>query len=265
MPTVAELSEPYENVMLAPRAGPDVCEVCFNFTRGYRRCYACTQVGQSVRACGRSIDARAQGGRSIDVMAPISYSVAHEQLHHSLAAYKRAGGEVARQLSVQLAAVLWRYLAGHERCLARAAGTSSFHLVTAVPSGDRGRDEGHPLRWIVGRLVGPTRDRHRRLLRRSAIEVGAHTFHPQKYVATGALHGHSVLLIDDTWTTGANAQSAAAALRAADAGAVAVVVIGRHLNREWHENDRRLRGISGPFDWSRCALCAQPVETAASG
>jgi orotate phosphoribosyltransferase len=67
-----------------------------------------------------------------------------------------------------------------------------------------------------------------------------------------------VLLIDDTWTTGANAQSAAAALKSAGAGPVAAVVIGRHLNREWHENDRRLRGITRPFDWSHCALCADP-------
>jgi orotate phosphoribosyltransferase len=68
-----------------------------------------------------------------------------------------------------------------------------------------------------------------------------------------------VLLIDDTWTTGANAQSAAATLKAAGSGPVAAVVIGRHLNREWHENDRRLRGIGTPFDWSRCALCASDM------
>lgn len=254
MPTVAELSEPYENFMLGPRAGPDVCEICFNFTRGFRRCYACTQVRQAIQAC-------TYAGAWIDVVAPISYSVAHEQLHHALAAYKRAGGEVARQLSVQLAAVLWRYLAAHEPCVARAAGVSSFDLVTTVPSGDRARDDGHPLRWIVADVVEPTRDRHRRVLRRSELAVGAHTFHPQKYLAADAVNGHSVLLIDDTWTTGANAHSAAAALRAAESGPVAVVVIGRHLNREWHENDRRLRGICGPYDWSGCALCEQPLQS----
>ncbi len=64
-----------------------------------------------------------------------------------------------------------------------------------------------------------------------------------------------MLLIDDTWTTGANAQSAAAALKSAGAGPVAAVVIGRHLNREWHENDRHIRGIARQFEWSRCALC----------
>lgn len=238
MPTVAELTALYENFMLGPRPGPDVCGTCFNFTRGYERCYACAHVEQWLRA-----------------VAPISYSVGREQLHHALARYKRLSGEVARQLAVQLAAVLWRYLAEHERCAAAAVAADAFELVTTVPSSDRGRDELHPLRWIVGEVVVPTRGRHERLLRRSSAALGAHEFSREKYEPVRELRGEPVLLIDDTWTTGANAQSAAAALSAAGAGPVAAVVIGRHLNREWHENDRRLRGLTRPFDWTRCPLC----------
>ena len=239
MPTVAELTALYENFMLGPQPGPDVCSRCFNFTRGYEHCYACAHVEQW-----------------LGVMAPISYSIGREQLHHALAQYKRLKGEMARQLAVQLAAVLWRYLAGHERCVASAVGVSGFELVTMVPSSDRARDEHHPLRWIVGEVVAPTRDRHERLLRRSSCALGAHAFSPEKYEPLRELNGESILLIDDTWTTGANAQSAAAALRSAGAGPLATVVIGRHLNREWHQNDRRLRGITRPFDWRRCALCS---------
>ena len=51
-------------------------------------------------------------------------------------------------------------------------------------------------------------------------------------------------------------ESAGAALKRAGAGPVAAVVIGRHLKREWHENERRLRGVTRPFDWGRCAFCA---------
>jgi hypothetical protein len=239
MPTVAELSGPYENFMLGPRSGPDVCEICFNFTRGFQRCYACTQNEDWLAA-----------------VAPISYSIGLEQLHRALMGYKRLGGEVARRLTVELAAVLWRHLADHERCLTRAAGVAAFELVTTVPSGDRTRDSAHPLRQIVGDLVGPTRDRHEQLLRRTSLRLPPRTFDSEKFDAVRSLDGQPVLLIDDTWTTGASAESAAAALRRAGAGPVAAVVIGRHLNREWHENDRRLRGIARPFDWGRCALCA---------
>jgi predicted amidophosphoribosyltransferase len=238
VPSVAELSAPYANFMLGPRAGPDVCELCFNFTRGYRRCYACARNEEWLAA-----------------VAPISYSVGTEQLHRALMVYKRLPGEVARRVGVELAAVLWRYLAAHERCVAQSAGVERFALVTTVPSGQRERDPNHPLRRIVGELVGPTRDRYRPLLRRSRHESAQRAFDPSKFEALEALDGQSVLLIDDTWTTGANAQSAAATLRRAGAGLVAAVTIGRYVNRDWHENDRRLRAIPLPFDWERCALC----------
>lgn len=242
MPTVGELSALYDNFMLAPRFGPGVCRQCFNFTDGYARCYACTQHPKILAA-----------------VAPVSYSVAHEQLHHALASYKRLTGDISRRLALQLAAVLWRFLELHEACVARATTTDGFPLVTTVPSGDRTRDDPHPLRWIVSDVVGPTRSRYQRLLRRSTVEVAARSFSPEKYIAERPLHGESVLLIDDTWTTGANAQSAAAALKIAGAGTLAVVVIGRHVNRGWHENDQRLRALATPFDWRRCALCARDV------
>jgi len=243
MPTVGELSSLYENVLLGPRRGPDVCGTCFNFTAGYARCYAC-----------------AHGHRALGAVLPISYSVAGEQLHHALARYKRLDGDVARRLGAILAAILWRFLSEHEACVAGAANAKGFDLVTTVPSGDQARDERHPLRWIVGDLVGPTRGRHRRLLRRAQTEVPSRAFDATKFEATGQdLRGQAILLIDDTWTTGASAQSAAAALKAAGAGPIAALVIGRHLNRKWHQNDRRLRGIAQPFEWADCALCTEPV------
>src|SRR5947209_4480072 len=131
MPTVRELSALYENFMLGPRAGPNVCKQCFNLTDGYDRCYACARQPQALAT-----------------IAPISYSIAHEQLHHALASYKRLTGDVARRLAMQLAAVLWRFLVAHEGCVARAAGVESFPLVTTVPSSNRFRDEKHPLHWI---------------------------------------------------------------------------------------------------------------------
>jgi predicted amidophosphoribosyltransferase len=238
VPTVAELTALYGNFMLGPQPGPGVCEGCFDLTDGtFRRCYR----------CGHS-------GPWIDAMAPISYSVAHEQLHHALAGYKRLPSAVAHRLEIELAAVLWRHLAAHERCLAQAAGTHGFELVTTVPSSSGERDAVHPLHRIAGRLAGPTRSRHERLLRRTGTSVAPREFNAHKYEAVAELAGRSVLLIDDTWTTGANARSAAAALKMAGAGAVAALVIGRHVNRDWQRNDRLLQALESPFDWARCAL-----------
>jgi predicted amidophosphoribosyltransferase len=240
MPTVAELTALYGNFMLGPRPGPAVCPVCFDLTDGHPRCYGC-----------------AHAGPWLDAVAPISYSVAHEQLHLALAGYKRAPAKVARRFEVELAAVLWRHLDRHEGCLARAAGVPGFELVTTVPSSSRERDATHPLHRIVGELTGPTRGRHVRLLSRSEANVKAREVSLDKFEATQGLAGRSVLLIDDTWTTGANAGSAAATLKRAGAGAVAAVVIGRHLHRDWRENDRRLRALPSPFDWDTCAVHAR--------
>ena len=238
MPTVGELTAVYGNFMLNPRRGPNVCRICFTFTDGFDRCFACSHTESH-----------------LDAVAPISYSIAREQLHHALASYKRLSGDGARRLRAELAAVLWRFLADHEQCVAGAAGPTEFEIVTTVPSGNRVRDDHHSLRPIVEATVGPTRERHQRLLERSDAEVAPRTFDPRKFQVRRQLRGESVLLIDDTWTTGASAQSAAATLKNAGSGPVAVVVIGRHLKREWRENDRRLRGVTRPYDWSRCAFC----------
>lgn len=163
---------------------------------------------------------------------------------------------VAVRLQAELAALLWRYLEGHERCLARAAGVPRFDLVTTVPSSDRERDHHHPLHRMVGEVCGPTRARHERLLRRSVVLAEEHDFERRKYHAVRALKGQTVLIIDDTWTTGASLQSAAAALKAAGAGTTAALVIGRHVKRDWHDNDRRLRQAAHRFDWQSCVLCA---------
>jgi predicted amidophosphoribosyltransferase len=173
-----------------------------------------------------------------------------------LAAYKRAADPFVPDAFVELAAILWRFLERHETCVAAAAGVERFDLVTTVPSGDRERDARHPLRRIVGDLVGPVRDRHERVLRRTTAAVAPRRFEARRFAATRALDGSSVLLIDDTWTSGASAQSAAAALVAAGAGRVGAVVIGRHLNPGWRQNRTRLTALGDGFDFEICAAGA---------
>jgi hypothetical protein len=247
MPTVAELSAPFTNFMLGPRRGRNVCGQCFNLTDGYSHCYSCMH-----------------GGRFLDAMVPISYSVAGEQLHHALASYKRLDGVIARRFALGLAAVLWRHLVVHERCLVRAAKVPEFTLATTVPSSRLGREAAHPLHHLVG-LVAPLRGRYERLLRRSDVPAAAHEFNPCKYEPLHDLGGQAILLVDDTWTKGANAQSAAAALKAAGAEHVAALVIGRYVNRGWRHNDEHLRSLPQPFDWETCALCALADDQAWDG
>jgi hypothetical protein len=230
--------------MLRPQVGFGVCRDCFNLTAGWDRCYACTRLVHS-----------------LDAIVPISYSVAREKLNAALAGYKREGGLRAAALSADLAVILDNFLEFHEGCVALAAGVDTFDLVTTVPSGDRGRDATHPLRSIVGEMVARTQSRYQRLLHRSDVGCLHRRFDRRRFISRRRLEGERILLVDDTWTTGASAQSAAAALREAGASTVAALVIGRHINRFWRENDVRLRKLA-PFDWTSCVVCSDGARAA---
>ncbi|MGH3429853.1 MAG: hypothetical protein ACRDQZ_20170 [Mycobacteriales bacterium] len=240
--TVAELSGPYAAFMRNPLPpnSPGVCEVCLRFTDGsFSTCWRC-----------------GHQARHADAVLPISYTGYDGQLYHALSQYKRQRDRlVAMQLRIQLAAVLWRFLDAHERCIAGKAGAGSgFDIVTIVPSSDAGRDETHPLREIVSQTVGLTGDRFQRLLMRSALEADKRDVAPEKFSPSGGLDGASVLLVDDTWVTGGSVQSAAGALKAAGAGSVGAVVIGRLIDQTYEDQGERLAELPREFDWDTCAL-----------
>ena len=237
MTSVEELSASYASFMLRPRAEPEVCPRCFDLVGGAEGCYPCAHYGGWV-----------------DAASPISYSVARGPLHRALRNYKRLSGHPAGAVTAGLAAVLWRHLELHEHCLAAAAGVGGFDVVTTVPSSDSARGDSHPLHQLVGELVGPVHGRYERLLWRTGADVAPHHFNIHKYEAIRRLGGRSVLLVDDTWTTGANAQSAAAALKRAGGRRVAAVVVGRYVNPGYAHNAQRLRSMPA-FDWSVCAWC----------
>jgi predicted amidophosphoribosyltransferase len=239
MLTAHELDLSY---LLTPRPGPGVCPECFNLmSPGFARCRACAGVESH-----------------LDLLVPISYSIALGRLHFELADYKRTADPSVPPITAKLAAILDGFVARHEPCVARAAGVGRFDVITTVPSNRPERAGHHPLNRIVGELCAPTRDRYRPLLRRSDAPLAHRTFDRRRFTALEPLGGSSVLLIDDTWTTGASAQSAAFALRAAGASRVAAVVIGRHLNSDWSDAAERIEALAKPFDPEACVLCIAP-------
>jgi orotate phosphoribosyltransferase len=63
----------------------------------------------------------------------------------------------------------------------------------------------------------------------------------EKFTVDGAVTGRHILVLDDVWTTGSNAQSAALSIHRAGAAAVSVVVIARWLNPRHPLNARYIR------------------------
>ncbi|WP_329301043.1 hypothetical protein OG410_23745 [Streptomyces sp. NBC_00659] len=241
MATVVGLSDRYANFLIHPLPpGPGVCQICRGPARfGFPTCWWCHQAGTVL------------GAGVADTVVPISLALKGEQYANELWRYKNAPGAQQRYFSTGLAAVLWRFLARHERCIAHQCRVLGFDTVTTVPSTSDRAD--HPLRAMAADMVGVTRERYRDLLvpAPKAADLGREVS-LARYTSS-ALWGENVLLIDDTWVTGNHAQSAAAALRAAGAGSVAVVVLGRHLNKSYgdtavHIEQARLRR----FAWDIC-------------
>ncbi|MFC0526715.1 phosphoribosyltransferase [Phytohabitans kaempferiae] len=216
---------------------PWICPICRGVrTEGYPLCFRC----QSHR--DRS------GGVLADLVVPISYSPRTGQHHHNLRTYK--GTVSSEQAQWSLLAVLLLFLHDHVGCLAKRTGAALTH-VTAVPS-TRRRPGQHPLASLVGsRLDLPW------IASSVNPQYGPddREFHPDWFTPTlhdGPVHA---LIIEDTWTTGARAQSLAYALKTAGAATVATVVLGRHVDTEYPPSKRLLSAITGPvFDTTRCSL-----------
>jgi hypothetical protein len=78
-----------------------------------------------------------------------------------------------------------------------------------------------------------------------------------RFSAERSRPGASVLLLDDSWVSGASAQSAAAALKRAGARHVAVVVLGRHVDpADPLGGPLAARLAPRPYDPGECAVHA---------
>jgi|SRR5215207_587891 len=242
---VEEASQTYERAMRnIAAAGSASCQICWGFKGpDFDTCFKC-----------------GHQPNSLDAMIPITYSEHLGQIHLALRNYKDGGSEkIRRHDAIRLAAIIWRFLEKHEACVAEAAGTDSFDLVTLVPSSSAERDKHSPLVRLAS-WIGPIKDRLLRTLEPTG-EVEGRDFDVNRFRSIADLSGKSVLLLDDTWVTGGHAQSAAHVLTAAGAEKVALVVAGRHVHRTYEPVrgsgktcGELLDALPENFDWDTCAV-----------
>lgn len=165
-------------------------------------------------------------------------------LHGHLRDYKDGRSqEVRARMSTRLAALLAVFLQHHEHCI------GPFDAVVPVPSPARTAMESVLLRLPY------LRERNRHALRTSGLgtkkELRADRFHLTRQVS-----GERLLLLDDTFTSGATIFSAASALPEAGATVVCQVVLGRHVNPDWGPSRDLLAWLQGrEWDHRRCCRC----------
>jgi hypothetical protein len=210
-----------------PRASA-CCRVCRGPAGpGFGRCYQCAQhvqLGQGLLA---------------DTVVPVSYAVRGTPFAETLWRYKAEGASPEA-----LMALLLVFLHDHATCIWRQAGMSGPDRVAVVPSGC-GRPGAHPLLRLISPYLRLPLARLDMRPGEQGRDLNADRF--QAAVPVGA----RVLLLDDSWVSGASAQSAAVSLKRAGAAKVAVVVLGRHLNPA---EPRASALAARPYDVAACAI-----------
>jgi hypothetical protein len=226
----------------APEAADRLCAVCRGpAARGRALCFQCGLH----RECGQASLA--------DLVVPVAFAIKGDPFAACLWQYKSARlTEPAREAAAALLrGLLLVFLRDHGACLWRAAGTGGPTELAVVPTG-RGRAGPHPLRLLVEEYL----DLPCAGLTARPGPHGDRDLDPARYAALAG-QGATILLLDDTWTTGASAQSAAMALRQAGAGKVVVVVLGRHVTPA----AAQAAGVGPatmPYRPGRCAVHAVP-------
>jgi predicted amidophosphoribosyltransferase len=244
LPTAEEITDPhlrtYTRVL---PAGDGVCDVCHGAPgAGFQRCWSCYQTTRQV-------------SNPVRLVVPVSLTQLLGQLHHVLRSYKSDAYPQATRAAfgLQVSAILTRFLARHRRCI-RDAAAADWNCITIVPS-SAGRSGAHPLEGVI-QMSSWLNDQYRPLLQAGSESAQHIRASDHAYVATDDVNGLSVLLLDDTFTSGARAQSAASALGRAGAQVIAMVPVGRVINPEFSAEAAALltRARSQPFDFNRCCV-----------
>lgn len=232
MASAAELLLPLRpGLVPVPAAGQlGVCRWCHGgCDPAFGQCYPCLEAARSVGA--------------VEIV-PISMSVDGGLLHRHLRGYKDdRNTEVRARMSLRLAALVAVFVAEHRECI------GPFDSVVLVPSSAR-----TAVAAILGR-VRALRDEQRPALAVSGVGAKGE-LRADRLRVTRAVAGERVLVLDDTFTSGATLFSAVGALREAGAAIVGPLVLGRHVNPDW-EPSRALLAWLQPRVWDeqRCCRC----------
>jgi predicted amidophosphoribosyltransferase len=191
---------------------------------------------------------------SLAGLVPIVYSMAGglESLLHQ---YKDWGPECA-WMARPLASLLHQFLSAHLPCIEGRYGACDVAAI--VPGANSSRPFDHltkvidrvdrwPVVWDPGLLRKVGSDRPTR-----------GTVDPRCYkVADGrAVTGTTIILVDDTWTSGSSLVSAASRLMADGAASVIGLTIGRQLRGDYGTTNDVVAAVGArTFDNRTCVLC----------
>jgi hypothetical protein len=217
-----------------------------------RTCLVCTAPVDRYSNCWRCSQSASLPGLA-DVVAPLTYAVAGSQSAAMLRHYKDDLNVGVRFQHLRI--INWLLYVGialHQVCIEAVAGQPITSRL-AVPS-LRGRIGLHPFLALT-QDMGAT-DRSPQLIA-APQATEDRLINDQQFQLTppADLTGQHVLILDDTWTTGSRAQSAALTLRRAGAQRISVLVVGRWLDPDYAGNALFVQTMCRPdYDPRRCPV-----------
>jgi hypothetical protein len=193
---------------------PGICPTCSaGMARRFRICINCHNIGRQLSA-------------PLVPITPISLITEDSHLYSILRWYKSGRPSAALQ-SQRIAALLAVFLREHLHCLA----PEGIDTVLIVPSLNGSRPPPHPLVDVLGMVTALPAALD---CLRSGPGTADHCLAARDAVySTQPLTGRRVLLVDDTYTSGAHLQSTAYAARESGAAEVHPLVVGRYLPGGW--------------------------------
>ncbi|MGO4648655.1 hypothetical protein AB4305_27410 [Nocardia sp. 2YAB30] len=186
------------------------------------------------------------------------------QSAHEVRAYKDIPPVIRCRQNLRL--VTKSAVALHTSCLTGSAG-SAWDSVTFVGSAQR-PGLAHPLAEFVGdiRQIDPT-------LPMFLLQPGPNIAAGRRLVTDrfkvgktdrAAVDGKHVLIIDDTWVSGASAQGAAIAAKLAGAHTVTLLCIARWLSWNGQQHKTILESLTNPYDPLACPVHRRVCQPAAT-
>lgn len=188
----------------------DVCTVCRGPVAGYATCYGCNQLRQAAPF------------ELAGAVVPMTVAPNPGPWYTRLAKYKT----FHPQYGLVLAALTFSYLVTHEERIEGALG-GEFDFITVVPSTRGVAPDTQPLRRVLS-ILKPLEEQTETLIRHVPGQViGRQQYRPEAFVCPDGVNGRRIILLEDTWVTGAKAVSAAGALYESGAESVLIMPIAR--------------------------------------
>lgn len=237
-----ELAAPLREALIAvPGADLRPCAICHSSVdASHSECYPCAHLGRFLEQPPPTI-------------LPIALSLEGAQLHYALRQYKDNGvAEVRSKFEWQLAGLLEVFMASHAMCV------GPYDMVTGLPS-RRGRTAFEAVTSKLGRF----KSSYQPLLTVADPNIESHVLSDSRFVASPSARGRRVLVVDDTFTTGASVASAVQTLRSAGAEVNTAVVVGRHIKNSYGLSRDLLERIrTAGLEWTEheCVEC-RPLQT----